>query len=182
MPTKATPRRLLITTTGVMMGVASAAVAAPAANAQEPGSPSVETIEVPASKLSPVPLPAPDISTASHGTCLGTTTFHLTNVNSDVVIPTTSDGSGQSHCILVPGNQSTGVKALQGALELCPPFIDVGRVDGIYGDRTTAGVKTVQDFHNITVDGRYGPQTRNAMFWPEFRNGQFIERCARVIF
>jgi len=36
-------------------------------------------------------------------------------------------------------------------------------IDGIYGDATTAGVKTMQGDLGVTADGIYGPETHNAL-------------------
>jgi peptidoglycan hydrolase-like protein with peptidoglycan-binding domain len=175
-------RKLLMTTAGVLASAASATALPTAANAQEPNSPKVDTVEIPASQLSPKPFAGPGTNAAADGTCFGATAFRITGTDRRVVIPTTSNNSGNTNCLLVNGNSGSGVSALQTALEWCPPHIDIGEIDGKYGDKTTAGVKKVQDFHGIAVDGKYGPQTRNAMYWPEFVGTTFINRCARMAF
>jgi peptidoglycan hydrolase-like protein with peptidoglycan-binding domain len=38
-----------------------------------------------------------------------------------------------------------------------------GPIDGVYGDATTAAVKTMQKDLGVTVDGVYGPETHNAL-------------------
>jgi peptidoglycan hydrolase-like protein with peptidoglycan-binding domain len=38
-----------------------------------------------------------------------------------------------------------------------------GPIDGIYGDETTAGVKTMQEDLGVPVDGIYGPETHAAL-------------------
>ncbi len=41
-----------------------------------------------------------------------------------------------------------------------------GTVDGIYGDKTTAAVKSFQSDHGLGKDGSVGPET-----WPVLRDG-----------
>jgi peptidoglycan hydrolase-like protein with peptidoglycan-binding domain len=38
-----------------------------------------------------------------------------------------------------------------------------GPIDGVYGDATTAAVKTMQTDLGVTADGIYGPETHNAL-------------------
>lgn len=62
------------------------------------------------------------------------------------------------------------VTSLQGHIKLC--YIDAGRIswsggfaaDGYFGDDTLSALKKVQNYHNVSADGEYGPNTRDAMF------------------
>jgi hypothetical protein len=54
-------------------------------------------------------------------------------------------------------------KAIQQALNDCNGANLV--VDGVYGALTDAAIRSVQSSRGITVDGRYGPQTRDYMKW-----------------
>lgn len=171
MLTKAAHHRSLLAMAGVTVGVASAGVAPSPANAREP----VEFREV--STSAPITRLADDPSVASHGTCLNWTRF-TNRLNNYLYVPTTARNNRQTHCSLVPGNQGEGVYKLQVALNRClyasPPIAE----DGIYGDDTARAVKQAQDYHGITVDGIYGPQTANTMWWPEYdSNNGFIDSC-----
>jgi len=89
----------------------------------------------------------------------------------NVAIPSTTRNGNQASCYLGPGHDTDGVYKLQDALIRC-----YGRniaKDGIYGAQTAAGVRYVQQFHRITADGTYGPNTRAAMTWPKYYNGNF---------
>ncbi len=78
--------------------------------------------------------------------------------------PTTSSGS--TDCYLVQGNQGNGVKALQRGLKYCE-YISVGSsgIDGSFGPATKSALKTFQSGAGITVDGEYGNQTRDRIYF-----------------
>ncbi|HWD78876.1 MAG TPA: peptidoglycan-binding domain-containing protein [Kribbella sp.] len=61
------------------------------------------------------------------------------------------------------GDPETAILVLQRNLNFC--YGTKLAVDGIYGSKTRAAIKTVQSKHHLVVDGIYGPQTRSAMNW-----------------
>ncbi|MGZ0151020.1 peptidoglycan-binding domain-containing protein [Kribbella sp. WER1] len=61
------------------------------------------------------------------------------------------------------GDPETAILVLQRNLNFC--YGTKLAVDGIYGNKTRAAVKTVQSKHRLTADGVYGPKTRSAMNW-----------------
>ena len=99
----------------------------------------------------------------------------LPNSSIDVWVPTTADGNG--NCQLGPGNQGNAVGKLQLAIRDCYPGAAriMGPVDKIYGGNTAAAVAEVQRIEGVVPrDGYYGPQTKNAMVWPGYQNGQWV--------
>jgi hypothetical protein len=61
------------------------------------------------------------------------------------------------------GDPETAILVLQRNLNFC--YGTKLAVDGIYGSKTRAAIKTVQSKHHLVVDGIYGPKTRSAMNW-----------------
>lgn len=76
---------------------------------------------------------------------------------------------GNYTCWMAYGTTGPGVRALQGAINLCYNSIPNLEVDGVYGNATRAAVRTVQTQHRIHVDGEYGPNTYYAMMFPLYR-------------
>lgn len=73
--------------------------------------------------------------------------------------------SGSTDCYLVKGNQGRGVSALQRALTYCENYSTNG-IDGSFGNNTYGALRSFQSARAIAVDGRYGNQTRNTLwFW-----------------
>jgi hypothetical protein len=153
-----TRRRSLLAVAGVTAGVASVAINPPAANAQETDDlvpPGVDIREVePATEPGPAP--------AQLGTCFGASDF--LPGGEKLYMPTTQTNSFITNCLLVEGNTTDGVYKLEDALERC--YGQNVALDRHFGNDTTAALKRVQDFHGITVDGKYGPETAGAMFFP----------------
>lgn len=84
-------------------------------------------------------------------------------------LPVSSGGS--VNCLLGPGSSGSAVKALQHALARCHKVnLGAGGVDGIYGERTRAGVLAVQRAAGIAQDGVYGLQTQRSTLW-DFQGG-----------
>ncbi|SFC68083.1 peptidoglycan-binding domain-containing protein [Streptomyces aidingensis] len=78
-------------------------------------------------------------------------------------------GTGSRNCVMGYGAQSNGVYALQNAIDFCYRNISV---DGIYGPQTRQAVWDVQAEENVGRDGVYGPVTRKAMEWPLYEGGR----------
>lgn len=79
---------------------------------------------------------------------------------SGVVLPLATPDCG----LAVDRGGDEAVRTLQQALVACN-----GRsltVDGRYGRGTREAVRAVQQEHGIAVDGVYGPETRDVMSWP----------------
>ncbi|MEU6073187.1 peptidoglycan-binding domain-containing protein [Micromonospora sp. NPDC047074] len=89
----------------------------------------------------------------------------------NVAIPSTTRNGGESNCILAQGHATDGVYKLQDALIRCYGQ-SIGK-DGIFGAQTAAAVRNAQRIHGLAVDGVYGPNTRAAMIWPKYYNGNF---------
>ena len=58
---------------------------------------------------------------------------------------------------------STGADVVELQTKLNAIGVDVGKVDGIFGDQTKQGVMTFQGTHSLAVDGIVGPLTANAL-------------------
>jgi peptidoglycan hydrolase-like protein with peptidoglycan-binding domain len=98
----------------------------------------------------------------------------LPNSSIDVWVPTTAGGDG--NCQLGVGNQGNAVGKLQLAIHDCYPDLRgvMGPIDRIYGGDTRDAVIEVQRRSRVDDDGYYGPQTKNAMRWPGYQNGQLV--------
>lgn len=68
--------------------------------------------------------------------------------------------------ILRRGSQGDAVRELQEAL--IRHGVDPGPIDGIFGPRTEAAVRSSQTSRGLTIDGIVGPQTWAALCLPEF--------------
>ena len=98
-----------------------------------------------------------------------------------VRLPTVGNGTGNDDCQLGVGNAGVAVTRLQIALDQCNlPLIPWPQIaeDGIYGSvQTEPAVAATQRLFGITPDGIYGPQTRDAVFWPVAgSNGSICEK------
>ncbi|WP_016697864.1 peptidoglycan-binding domain-containing protein [Actinoalloteichus spitiensis] len=74
-----------------------------------------------------------------------------------------STASVSWNCVLGQGNSGVGVRTLQRSLRECNG--QSISVDGIYGPATRNAVVNVQRRASISADGVYGPQTRRNMRW-----------------
>lgn len=154
-------RRSVLAVAGITTGVTSLAVA--------PAVPSAaEAVEAQPSGT------AQEAGTASHGTCFGVTEVSQSG-GRRVVLPTTSNNSGNGHCIMSQGLGVGGfngaVARLQLAIDVCYPGLRgiLGPIDGQYGSRTRDAVIWVQAIEGASRDGVYGPETKNKMEWPMSR-------------
>jgi peptidoglycan hydrolase-like protein with peptidoglycan-binding domain len=80
-----------------------------------------------------------------------------------VFIPTIGGDTHADNCQLGLGNDNNAVRFLQDTLNHC--YSGKLSEDGIYGSLTQAAVKRAQSAVHITVDGIYGPQTRDHIKW-----------------
>jgi Putative peptidoglycan binding domain len=101
--------------------------------------------------------------------CTGTSLF-VGNAGLPIRLPTVGNATGNDNCQLGVGNVSVAVQRLQIALDQCNlrliPWPQIAE-DGSYGtQQTEPAVMATQRFFGVTPDGIYGPQTRNAMWWP----------------
>jgi peptidoglycan hydrolase-like protein with peptidoglycan-binding domain len=113
--------------------------------------------------LLPALTSAPPASAAV--SCTGTSLVKA-NVGDLVRVPTVGNGTGDDNCQLGLGNDSVAVARLQIALNSKCNFSAGLKVDNDYGPLTEAAVRHAQSEHGIPADGIYGPQTRNALWWP----------------
>jgi peptidoglycan hydrolase-like protein with peptidoglycan-binding domain len=67
------------------------------------------------------------------------------------------DEADQSHPVLRVGSTGLPVRRLQSRMSAVG--FDTGGVDGRFGANTEAAVRTLQQAHNLGVDGIVGPQT-----------------------
>jgi Putative peptidoglycan binding domain len=155
------PRQPLLALAGTAVGLTSVVV--PTAAYAGPA-PAPQAVEAPAAKA--------DVTAAAAPYCYSWTDF-VTGPGTPytVPIPSTTRNGGESNCILGRGNQTEGVYKLQNALNRC--YGQNLTVDGVYGAATERAVKNVQAKYGLPQDGVYGPQTRAAMTWPKYLNGQF---------
>ncbi|EFL13483.1 peptidoglycan-binding domain-containing protein [Streptomyces sp. C] len=105
-------------------------------------------------------------ASAADGWC--STTTSVWKSNGRFIHPATSSGS--TSCLMGPGSSGPQVAELQRALTICQG-LDTGGVDGVYGRKTEAAVKTVQARRSLKVDGIYGPDTNLfAIMWRYYWN------------
>ncbi|WP_427888852.1 peptidoglycan-binding domain-containing protein [Kribbella sp. GL6] len=157
-------------TVALLAAVGAVAVGAVAANASKHHSP--------AASGAPTPAPRTQQPTAEPGAAAALpqcTSARLAPVNRGWGIPMPSLlDSTSTDCTLMygdnphrganrTGDPETAILILQRNLNFC--YGTKLAVDGIYGSKTRAAVKTVQTKHHLTADGVYGPKTRSAMKW-----------------
>jgi lysozyme family protein len=115
-------------------------------------------------------------SAASYPTCNGSKSFAY---GSGSYTHPYYKSSGSTNCILAYGSQSDAVKTLQSSLRTCYKYTSV-ETDGIFGDKTLAALKKVQDLEDVDIDGVYGPDTRKAMLWFVFNEDVSVAGCKYV--
>jgi peptidoglycan hydrolase-like protein with peptidoglycan-binding domain len=100
----------------------------------------------------------------AQASCTGTTVFR--DVTGGLVnIPTVGNDTGQDNCDLGVGNSSGAVVALQFELNDC--YGQNLSPDGIFGAQTKAALEHAQSVEHVTVDGVYGPVTRDHLHWAD---------------
>ncbi len=122
---------------------------------------------------------------AAEPSCTGNSTLVRNGLR--FTLPTLGNGTGNVACQLSRGNQSAAVQNLQAHLNLCywsgstmsghrSVLSTRLAADGIFGDRTHAAVVAVQRYHEIGVDGIYGPQTRRTILFAADNGGAGVCR------
>jgi peptidoglycan hydrolase-like protein with peptidoglycan-binding domain len=95
-----------------------------------------------------------------------------------VRVPSVGYG-GSVSCLLRRGDHNEGVRVLQYMIACNnrannPDGTLRVQRDGDFGPITESALRLVQADKGITVDGIYGPQTRDHTSWPTFDNGIFV--------
>ncbi|MGW7514455.1 peptidoglycan-binding domain-containing protein [Streptomyces sp. NPDC054796] len=121
---------------------------------------------------------APAVSAASTPTCNGVKKVTL-DAGATTVKQPYYTGTGSRNCQLMNGNSGSAVKELQFNLIHCYGK-STGGHDGIYGDATERAVREVQAAVGADVDGIYGPETRKAMKWYYYVNGDPARACIKA--
>ncbi|MFC7756765.1 peptidoglycan-binding protein [Catellatospora bangladeshensis] len=107
-------------------------------------------------------------------------------MNSIKQIPTSGTTVAATSCDLRYGdNNNNAVRyGLQQSLNNCfgpngskaHVFSPALTMDGDFGTKTQEALLAVQDYLDISIDGSYGPQTRDAMWWGSGPGGP----CAKI--
>jgi hypothetical protein len=185
--TTSTTRRSLLALTSLTTGLGTALIPG-AAHASAPAAPPDPTPGAAAGSAATMAKGQRQTeitSAAVAATCWSWSTFRISGHPTwRAYLPSINHEARDVNCELANGNASDGVSKLQDALNRC--YGANLRRDGIYGTLTENAVRAVQDHHNITVDGRYGPQTRAAMKWPIYApdnnpNDDDFVQCDRLI-
>ncbi len=90
-----------------------------------------------------------------------------------MLIPTVGSATFKDNCELGVGNDSNAVLILQETLNSC--YGAHLALDSDYGPLTKAAVEHAQSVVGVTVDGIYGPVTRDHIKWLDFAGG-----CAKL--
>jgi peptidoglycan hydrolase-like protein with peptidoglycan-binding domain len=107
---------------------------------------------------------------SAQASCTGSSAY--TNAGGHLVfVPTIGSDTHRDNCDLGLGNDSNAVFWLQTTLNNC--YGQHLALDSDFGPATQAAVKVAQRAAHITVDGVYGPQTRDHIKW-----GDTSSQCA----
>ncbi|MEU7658318.1 peptidoglycan-binding domain-containing protein [Streptomyces lincolnensis] len=93
-----------------------------------------------------------------------------------------NESTATSTCYLANGDvgsrTDSAVTAVQRALKKC--YSADLTLDGDFGDLTEAALRRAQTASGARVDGEYGPNTRDHIKWPVYREstGQFV-KCSK---
>lgn len=118
---------------------------------------------------------AADVHTLAYPTCNGASWAVFNDTNRWRFTPRYN---GSPECVLRAGNfDNWGVVALQNALIKCANQII--KRDGDFGGETREAVIRVQRITGVTVDGIYGPETRDAMPWPDYAKAGNLDAYGR---
>lgn len=112
---------------------------------------------------------------AADGWCGKTVEAHRGGYSTQV--PATSGGS--TSCVMGRGSSGEHVSELQRALAVCHG-LDTGTIDGVYGAKTEAAVRTLQSWNGLNADGIYGPNTRNVVSWRWYAYAGVGATCSRI--
>jgi hypothetical protein len=178
-------RRSLLAITGLTTGLGTALIPGAAHAAPPPPDPTPGAA-APAAAVAAEDDPLLEAATAAAAaTCWSWSTFRISGHPTwRASLPSINHEARDVNCELARGNATDGVSKLQDALNRCYGA-NLAR-DGIFGPRTEEALRAAQDFENITVDGRYGPQTRAHLKWPIYApdnnpNDDDFVQCDRLI-
>ena len=111
----------------------------------------------------------------SVGWCDGTKTVKISS--SVLTRQPFHKGTGSRNCTLAEGAQGGAVVTLQTALKSCN-FASNLAIDGDFGSLTKKAVAYAQWKRGAEDDGIYGPESRQAFYWPTYAlNGNPLGKC-----
>ena len=120
---------------------------------------------------------APPSAAQAASACTGFSYVPLATTSTrDAHTPTLGNGTGNRNCYLIRGNRGVAVVVLQEALVYCyGQYVGPAGIDGDFGTNTKNALMNAQrkinelfDWQHTTVDGEYGPQTRELLMGPIF--------------
>jgi peptidoglycan hydrolase-like protein with peptidoglycan-binding domain len=94
--------------------------------------------------------------------CTGTVRIVTNTVDYPAHIPASGSTAASTNCTMSRGSTGSAVRALQLTLRDC--YAQDIAVDSRFGRATARALRVAQRAYNITADGVYGPQTRDALF------------------
>ena len=100
-----------------------------------------------------------EVSAKAAGYCTTSKSFKKNNHAYSLPV----DSSGKRGCTMNEGANGKHVSALQTALKIC--YKKGITVDGAWGPKTTAALKSAQKAMGVSVDGVFGPNTNAKTKW-----------------
>ena len=112
----------------------------------------------------------------SVGWCDGTKAVQVTS-SGTVVRQPYHKRTGSRNCTLAEGAEGGAVVTLQTALKSCN-FTSNLEIDGDFGSLTKKAVAYAQAKRGTVSDGVYGPDSRQAFYWPTYSaTGNPLGKC-----
>ncbi|MBZ6283196.1 peptidoglycan-binding domain-containing protein [Streptomyces olivaceus] len=137
-------------------------------------------LSAPALAVTGLAVTATSAEAASYPTCNSAKKKYISATR--FVVQPYYTGTGSRNCEMSLGAQSSGVTRLQFAFNDCYNGRANIAEDGRYGTETRNAVRYIQEQTDgaAAVDGVYGPQTRKAMYWGVYIEGQGLWDCEPV--